>query len=102
MGDGSSGVDADVHYDALRIYLVHSSIDPERLAALQDVADHHVLDDGLALVETRLTRSRLYHEVKWAAPPDTPLLVVELLAEPKMRGMSAGSVAWVRDRLRRS
>lgn len=86
--------------DEPKVYLVHSSVDPDRLAALTDVVDVHALHEHLALVETALTRSRLYHEVKWAAPPDTPLLVVELNSRPKLKDMAPGSTAWIRERLR--
>lgn len=85
--------------DEPKIYLVHSSLGPDALAALPHVVDHHALDEHLAFVETTLTRSRLYHEVKWAAPPDTPLLVVELRSRPKFKDMAPGSTAWIRDRL---
>lgn len=70
--------------------------DVEGLDAL-DVVDEAVeLADGLWLVRSSATRSRLYHQVKWTLAPDTPLLAAPLSDWPKFRGLSAGSLAWIR------
>ena len=55
------------------------------------------LDDGLYLVMSSLTQSRLYHKVKRNLPQDTPLLVAEAAGPPKFKGMKAGSTRWLRD-----
>ena len=50
----------------------------------------------LHLVDSDLTRSRLYHLVKWSLPDDTALLVAAVDGEPKFKGMEPGSLAWLR------
>ena len=54
---------------------------------------------GLLLVETDETVSRVYHELKWLLPRDSARLVAPLLARPKARGVTGGTVTWLRDRL---
>lgn len=54
------------------------------------------LSDGLYLVVSALTRSRLYHRVKRQLPPDTALLVAPLAGAPKFKGMSRGALAFTR------
>lgn len=55
--------------------------------------------DGLLLVESQDTLSRVYHELKWSLPDDSPLLVVPLAGRPKLKGLAAGTQSWLRDRL---
>ncbi|MEQ9638783.1 MAG: hypothetical protein RIM84_02075 [Alphaproteobacteria bacterium] len=55
------------------------------------------LRHDLYLIDTTLTRSRLYHQIKHLLPPDTPLLVAPLADTPKFKGMGAGALNWVRD-----
>ncbi|MCL2542817.1 MAG: hypothetical protein FWE71_10225 [Nocardioidaceae bacterium] len=55
--------------------------------------------DGLALIESDETLSRVYHELKWSLPPDTPLMVAPLDSRPKLKGLAAGTATWLRDRL---
>lgn len=53
------------------------------------------LRPGLFLIRTAKTRSRLYHDIKHAARPDS-LLVAALDGEPKFKGMAAGALKWLR------
>ncbi|RXZ66519.1 hypothetical protein [Pelagerythrobacter rhizovicinus] len=77
-------------------------IDPaeEVPAALDLHGDGHPLADGLWLVRSGLTRSRLYHRIKWQLPDGAPLLVAPLADTrdgwPKFKGMDAGALAWLR------
>ena len=54
---------------------------------------------GLLLVESGDTLSRVYHELKWSLPDDSPLLVVPLAERPKLKGLAPGTQTWLRDRL---
>ena len=54
---------------------------------------------GLVLVETDETVSRVYHEIKWLLPDECALLVAPVEHRPKARGVTAGTVSWLRDRL---
>lgn len=58
-----------------------------------------VAGSGLLLVETEHTVSRVYHELKGRLPEDCSLLVAPLLARPKARGITGGTVTWLRERL---
>lgn len=51
---------------------------------------------GLLLVETEETVSRVYHEVKALLPDSVALLVAPVHERPKARGVSAGTVGWLR------
>ena len=50
------------------------------------------------LVDSPLELSPLYHRVKSALPPGTPLLVAPLAAVPKFELMEAGALNWVKAR----
>ena len=65
-------------------------------ADLLHTLDHCPLRQGLMLVDTELTRSELYHQVKWALPNDTALLAAPLRDAPKFKGMETGALNWVR------
>jgi hypothetical protein len=54
---------------------------------------------GLLMVETDETLSRVYHEIKWLLPDGAALLVAPVSERPKARGMTAGTVRWLRERL---
>ncbi|WP_324262687.1 hypothetical protein U4960_06140 [Altererythrobacter sp. H2] len=64
--------------------------------------DGYPLAGGLWLVRSALTRSRLYHRIKWQLPEGTPLACAPLADEPdgwpKFRGMEPGALAWLRGR----
>jgi len=50
-------------------------------------------------VESDDTLSRVYHELKWSLPDDSPLMVVPLAERPRLKGLAAGTQTWLRDRL---
>lgn len=54
---------------------------------------------GLVVVETDETVSRVYHEMKWLLPDSCALLVAPLSQRPKARGVTPGTVSWLRERL---
>lgn len=52
--------------------------------------------DGLYMIRSDLTRSKLYHRIKWQLDDDAALLVAPLADDPKFKGMEAGSLKWLR------
>ena len=54
---------------------------------------------GLLLIESDDSLSRIYHEMKWLLPDSCALLVAPLAERPKARGVTAGTVSWLRERL---
>ena len=74
-------------------YLVHIDHDAEITFPAKQVCK---LSDGLYLVISALTRSRLYHRIKRQLPPGTALLVAPLAEAPKFKGMSRGALAFTR------
>lgn len=62
--------------------------------------DAHPLADHLWLVRSELSRSKLYHKVKWQLDDGAALLVAPLAGDkdgwPKFKGMEAGALAWLR------
>ncbi|MFN3537699.1 MAG: hypothetical protein ACK4Y4_09655 [Brevundimonas sp.] len=54
------------------------------------------LADGLYLVVSALSRSRLYHRIKRQLPPDTAFLVAPLAEAPKFKGMASGALSFTR------
>ncbi|MEX0956358.1 MAG: hypothetical protein WDZ83_14240 [Rhizobiaceae bacterium] len=81
------------------LYLVQFRLEPDaELPVLDFHGDGRVLADGLALIFSTLTQSKLYHRIKWQLPDDTPLIVATLAGPPKFRGMDSGALAWLRDR----
>ncbi|MCA1749309.1 MAG: hypothetical protein ABR601_06920 [Parasphingopyxis sp.] len=65
---------------------------------LRQALDRFELQPGLLLVDSELSRSKLYHQIKWALPKDTPLLVAPLEDAPKFKGMETGALNWVKSR----
>lgn len=59
----------------------------------------HRATEGLWFVESDEPLSRIYHEAKWSLPEDSALLVTRADVRPKLKGLSAGSTTWLRDRL---
>lgn len=55
-----------------------------------------VLGDGLFLVVSALSRSRLYHRIKRQLPAETAFLVAPLADAPKFKGMSRGALSFTR------
>ena len=82
----------------MALYLVwietEIEIEPEVRLAL----DFFELQPGLLLIDSDLTRSKLYHRIKWALPKDTALLCAPLADAPKFKGMETGALNWVRAR----
>lgn len=62
--------------------------------------DAHVLASDLWLIRSDLSRSKLYHRIKWQLPADSPLLLAPLEDNregwPKFKGMEAGALKWLR------
>lgn len=54
---------------------------------------------GLLLAESDDTVSRVYHEVKALVSADCALVVAPVHERPKGRGLTEGTVAWLRARL---
>lgn len=74
---------------------------PAYLAYFPDTADPDelevegavfALDARIWLIETKLTRSRLYHQLKWRLPVGAALLVAPLADAPKFKGMAPGAL----------
>lgn len=82
----------------MTLYLVWHAPDAEIEQALRLSLDRFDLQPGLLLVDSDLSRSKLYHRIKWALPADTPVLVAPLEEAPKFKGMAKGSLNWVRAR----
>lgn len=55
--------------------------------------------EGLAVVESTASLSRVYHELKWSLPEHTALLVAPLAERPKLKSLAPGTTTWLRDRL---
>ena len=55
--------------------------------------------EGLLLVESEESLSRVYHAIKALLPRGCGLLVAPLAHRPKARGLTEGSVSWLRSRL---
>ena len=51
---------------------------------------------GVYCIASELSRSKLYHRIKWQLPDDTSLLVAPLADVPKFKGMDEGALAWLR------
>ena len=59
--------------------------------------DGKQLARGLYLIRSNLTRSKLYHRIKWQLPDGAALLVATLADDPKFKGMNAGALSWIRE-----
>jgi hypothetical protein len=53
---------------------------------------------GLVLVESDDTLSRVFHDLKWALSEGAQLFVAPVAATPKLRGLEAGTLSWLRER----
>ena len=60
--------------------------------------DAHFLRPDLALIESDESQSSVYHDIKWALPKNASLFVARLDHQPKFKGLSPGSLTWVRER----
>jgi len=81
------------------ISLVHTTASPTSVLAAGLADDAIELTDRLLAVDSVLSRSKLYHGIKVLQESDAPLLVAEISEPPKAKGLTAGAVAWFRDRL---
>lgn len=82
----------------MALFLVWHEPDREIAPELAAALDRFELRPGLLLVDSALTRSKLYHQVKWALPAGSALLVAPLAEAPKFKSMDAGALAWLRAR----
>ena len=77
-------------------------IDPaaEPPEGLDLFGDAHPLARGLWLVRSELSRSKLYHRIKWQLEDGTALLVAPLGDDksgwPKFKGLAPGALQWLR------
>lgn len=85
----------------MTLYLLGHDPAAEPTASLDLHGDAHPLAAGLWLVRSELTRSKLYHLIKWQLPEGTALLCAPLADTPKgwpkFKGMEAGALAWLKD-----
>lgn len=65
-------------------------------AEVQLAEPSHPLTGQMFMVRSERSRSKVYHAVKWQLPPDTPLCVAPLAADPKFKGMADGALKWLR------
>lgn len=77
----------------LRLYLVY--VEARDPGAILGDFDARQLADGVFLVATALSRSRLYHAIKHRLTPSR-LLVAPLRDDPKFKGMAPGALKWLR------
>lgn len=82
-----------------RVYLVWCSVpipedNPGPWIELRPLAE------GLAVVESPETLSRVYHAMKWSVADGAALIVAPLRYRPKLKGLPPGTTSWLTDRLR--
>ena len=82
----------------MTLYLAYFNLPPGERPRLDLDDQYFPLQPDLYLIETGLTRSKLYHRIKWQLPDGTPLLVAPLADDPKFKGMADGALKWVRER----
>jgi len=71
--------------------------DPEDVPEdLELHGDGRRFSPGVYCTSSELTRSQLYHRIKWQLPDDAGLLVAPLRDGPKFKGQDAGALAWLR------
>ena len=62
--------------------------------------DGHPLAEGLWLIRSPLTRSKLYHRIKWQLPGDAAIACAPLEDDPagwpKFKGMESSALAWLK------
>ena len=75
-------------------------MDPYRPTGYEPLDTLKPVAEGLWLIRSPLTRSKLYHRIKWQLPEGTALLCAPLGDDPdgwpKFKGMDAGALAWLR------
>ena len=82
------------------LYLFWHDPDAAAPAEFDLHGDAHPMDDGMWLIRSELTRSKLYHRLKWQLPDDTSIMLAPLFDDPagwpKFKGMAEGALAWLR------
>lgn len=80
--------------DPTGLYLVYlkGATDPDQIHAVTE-AFH--LNDYLYLARSDQPQSKLYHAIKHQTNPKS-LLLADLAAHPKFKGMTEGSLKWLR------
>ena len=82
------------------LYLVWHDPAATSGGALELHGDGHPLADGLWLVRSGLSRSKLYHRIKWQLPGDAAIACAPLEDDPagwpKFKGMEPGALGWLR------
>jgi hypothetical protein len=71
------------------------SIDEELTSRL----DRFELRPGLMIISSDNPLSELYHQIKWALPPATALIVAPLANAPKMKSVNRGALRWLRQHI---
>ncbi len=79
---------------AERLYLIYLR-EPEEALRTGEFPGMRRLGDELFLMRSALSRSKVYHSIKWATRPEA-LLVAPLEDDPKFKGMDAGALKWLR------
>lgn len=77
------------------LYLIYLR-DPQRTLEVSEFEGLRQLDDGLFLLRSSESRSRVYHAMKRASAP-AGLLVAPLAGAPKFKGMADGAMRWLRN-----
>jgi hypothetical protein len=92
--------DADAAAATPALYLLWHDPAAAPEGPLDLYGDAHPLAEGLWLVRSGLTRSKLYHRIKWQLPDGTALACAPLADAPegwpKFKGMAPGALAWLR------
>jgi hypothetical protein len=58
----------------------------------------HRAAEGLTLLDSGESLSRVYHELKWSLPAGTALLVAPLDSRVKLSRLAAGTRSWLTSR----
>lgn len=84
----------------MRTYLAWSSAPiPDLQGVPGPWVELRPLADGLVAVESDVTLSVVYHQLKAELPSGAALLVTPLDHRPKLKGLAPGSATWFRERL---
>ena len=71
--------------------------DPDAIPETLDLlGDGRRFAPGIYCISSDLSRSKLYHRIKWQLADDAALLVAPLDDLPKFKGMDEGALAWLR------
>jgi len=88
----------------MTVYVAWTSADLLELDPAKDLLgpwrDIKIAASGLAFVDSDDTLSRVFHELKWALPPDVALTVAPVADLPKAKYLEPGTNSWLRARFR--